>query len=99
MLCHQMNAVLRLIRQRFEHFWGWPYPFEAYTPTHKCKLGYYALPMLWRDEVIGWANVRDNNGVIETDCGYVASHQPKDRAFKRALADECERMRIFLAAN
>ena len=44
-------------RRRFELFWGWAYRFEAYTPAPKRKLGYYALPLLWRDRVIGWANV------------------------------------------
>ena len=42
-------------RARFELLWGWPYRFEAYTPPPKRKLGYYALPLLWRDRVIGWA--------------------------------------------
>jgi uncharacterized protein YcaQ len=44
-------------RTRFELFWGWIYRFEAYTPAPKRKLGYYALPLLWRDRVIGWANL------------------------------------------
>ena len=44
-------------RRRFELFWGWAYRFEAYTPVRKRKLGYYALPLLWRDEVLGWANL------------------------------------------
>ena len=44
-------------RRRFEILWGWAYRFEAYTPVPKRKLGYYALPLLWRDRVIGWANV------------------------------------------
>ena len=44
-------------RTRFELLWGWAYRFEAYTPAAKRKLGYYALPMLWRDRVIGWANL------------------------------------------
>ncbi len=44
-------------RRRFELFWGWAYRFEAYTPPEKRKLGYYALPLLWRDRVIGWANL------------------------------------------
>ena len=38
-------------RRRFELLWGWPYRFEAYTPVAKRKLGYYALPLLWRDRV------------------------------------------------
>jgi uncharacterized protein YcaQ len=43
-------------RRRFEHFWGWAYRFEAYTPVAKRIRGYYAMPLLWRDSVIGWAN-------------------------------------------
>ena len=38
-------------RRRFELLWGWTYRFEAYTPAPKRKLGYYALPLLWRDQV------------------------------------------------
>jgi uncharacterized protein len=55
--------------------------------------------MLWRDVVIGWANVRDNDGVMETECGYVAGRAPKDKAFRLALEEECERMRGFLAVD
>ena len=44
-------------RRRFELLWGWAYRFEAYTPAPKRKHGYYALPLLWRNRVIGWANV------------------------------------------
>ena len=39
-------------RRRFELLWGWAYRFEAYTPVAKRKLGYYALPMLWREHVM-----------------------------------------------
>jgi len=34
-------------RRRFEHLWGWPYRFEAYTPPARRRLGYYALPVMW----------------------------------------------------
>ena len=30
------------------------YRFEAYTPPAKRNLGYYAMPLLWRDDVIAW---------------------------------------------
>ena len=49
-------------RTRFELFWGWVYRFEAYTPVAKRKLGYYALPLLWRDRVIGWGNLAVKDG-------------------------------------
>jgi uncharacterized protein YcaQ len=29
-------------RRRFEHLWGWPYRFEAYTPAARRTRGYYA---------------------------------------------------------
>jgi uncharacterized protein YcaQ len=40
-------------RRRFELFWQWAYRFEAYTPAPQRKLGYYALPLLWHEHVIG----------------------------------------------
>ena len=42
-------------RRRFELLWNWAYRFEAYTPVPKRRWGYYALPLLWREGVIGWA--------------------------------------------
>jgi hypothetical protein len=82
-------------RARFELLWGWVYRFEAYTPAPKRKLGYYAMPLLWRDRVIGWANLSVKNGQLDSEFGYVGS-QPRDRAFKRELEAELNRMRAFL---
>jgi uncharacterized protein YcaQ len=84
-------------RRRFEMFWGWAYRFEAYTPAAKRKLGYYALPMLWRGEVIGWGNISVDDGKLHTVFGYVAGRAPRGVAFKTALADECDRLERFLS--
>jgi uncharacterized protein len=83
-------------RRRFELLWGWPYRFEAYTPASKRKLGYYALPLLWRDEIIGWANVSVRNGQLQSELGYVAGQPPPGSTFKRELEAELTRMRVFL---
>jgi uncharacterized protein len=83
-------------RRRFELFWGWPYRFEAYTPAAKRTLGYYALPLLWRDAVIGWANLTATAGALEASFGYVAGRPPRDRVFGRELEAEVERIREFL---
>ena len=83
-------------RRRFELLWGWAYRFEAYTPAPKRKLGYYALPLLWRDRVIGWGNVSVKNGTLQADLGYVASRPPRDREFRQALEEELDRLRLFL---
>lgn len=82
-------------RARFECLWGWVYRFEAYTPAPKRKLGYYAMPLLWRDRVIGWANLSVQNGELISEFGYVGA-APRDRAFKRELGAELDRMRAFL---
>jgi len=86
-------------RARFELLWGWVYRFEAYTPPSKRKLGYYALPMLWRDRVIGWANARIENGKLDVQLGYVATGRPRERAFARELEAEVERLRSFLSLD
>ena len=80
-------------RRRFELFWGWAYRFEAYTPAAKRKRGYYALPLLWRDRVIGWGNVSVKNGELQADIGYVDAQPPRDRTFTRELEAELDRIR------
>lgn len=82
-------------RRRFEHFWGWPYRFEAYTPEAKRVRGYYAMPLLWRDDIPGWANVRFKGGQLHLKTGF-HSKQPAEREFRQALDAEAERMRVFL---
>ncbi len=83
-------------RRRFELLWGWSYRFEAYTPARQRKRGYYALPLLWRDQVIGWANLTVTDGRISSEFGYVSGRAPRERAFGDALRTELERMRTFL---
>ncbi len=82
-------------RRRFELLWGWAYRFEAYTPPAKRKLGYYALPMLWGDRVVGWANVSRADGRMTLDCGF-AAERPNERGFRAALAQERQRLEAFL---
>ncbi len=83
-------------RRRFELFWGWAYRFEAYTPAPKRKLGYYALPLLWHDRVIGWGNLTTLAGGLQCSFGYSDPKVPKSPAFRRGLEAEVARMRAFL---
>ncbi|HEV7397539.1 MAG TPA: crosslink repair DNA glycosylase YcaQ family protein, partial [Pyrinomonadaceae bacterium] len=84
-------------RSRFEILWGWEYRFEAYTPEPKRKFGYYALPVLWRDQVIGWANLAVKDGLLESRIGYVT--MPRERIYRRELDAELERIRNFLGVQ
>jgi uncharacterized protein YcaQ len=105
---HRVDDRVRLLapfdpvvwdRLRFELFWGWPYRFEAYTPAPKRRLGYYSLPLLWRDMAIGWANLTLTDGHLEPRLGYVAGKAPRDAAFRSALDDELARIARFLGAD
>jgi uncharacterized protein YcaQ len=83
-------------RRRFELFWGWRYRFEAYVPAAKRKLGYYALPILWRDEIPGWCNVAVAAGGLVAEAGFVAGGPPPEPEFARGFEAELARMREFL---
>jgi hypothetical protein len=79
-------------RRRFGQLWGWEYRFEAYTPAGRRVLGYYAMPLLWRDRVIGWATCE--GGAVEV--GYVGS-APPGRSYAAALEAEIARLKRFLS--
>ena len=85
-------------RRRFELLWNWSYRFEAYTPAPKRRFGYYALPLLWGDRVIGWGNVSVRNRALHADVHYVGE-PPADPSFIRQLDAELDRMREFLALS
>lgn len=80
-------------RVRFELLFGWVYRFEAYTPEKKRKLGYYAMPLLFRDQVIGWVNMPGDSPSF----GYVKGSAPRDPVFRRERDLEIDRLRVFLS--
>ena len=83
-------------RQRFERLWGWRYRFEAYTPPSRRQLGYYALPLLWGDRVIGWGNLSVEGRELRSTFGYVDGRAPAEARFQEELGAELARMRVFL---
>jgi uncharacterized protein YcaQ len=83
-------------RRRFEIFWGWAYRFEAYTPAPKRLRGYYALPLMWRDAVIGWGNLSVLGGKLEPSFGFTQGRAPKQRSFAQSLDAELARIEAFL---
>ena len=85
-------------RRRFELFWGWRYRFEAYTSPARRQLGYYALPLLWRDQVIGWANLTAGSDRLRAEIGF-AQQRPRDLDFARELEAELDRVREFIGAS
>lgn len=82
-------------RRRFAHLWGWEYRFEAYTPPPLRRFGYYAMPMLWRDRVIGWVNLSRAGGRLDVERGF-AGTVPRGQDFIRAFDAEVARFQAFL---
>ncbi len=98
-------------RARFEHLWGWQYRFEAYTPVKKRVRGYYAMPMMWGDRFVGWANLSARGALgalgatgalgasgaarLDVKLGFV-DKRPRGREFTRELDAEIARVATFL---
>ena len=93
-------------RARFEHLWGWPYRFEAYTPVKKRVRGYYAMPMLWGDRLHRLGECRCDRcdgcdrceaaSELDVSVGFV-NKRPRGPEFRRELDAEIARLAEFLA--
>jgi uncharacterized protein YcaQ len=82
-------------RRRFRLFWGWEYKLEAYVPAHKRRMGHYAMPMLWGEQMPGWANLKVVNGRLQHELGF-AGPRPRGSAFQLALDEALQQMQEFL---
>ena len=82
-------------RARFKHLWNWTYRFEAYTPKARRKLGYYAMPVLWREHIVGWTNAKMEGHRLRACFGY-AIKRPDEKAYRDAAELEVVRLAKFL---
>ena len=82
-------------RRRFQLFWGWEYKLEAYVPAHKRRMGHYAMPMLWREQVLGWANLKVVDGQLQHELGFIGLRL-RGSAFRLALDEALHQMQEFL---
>jgi uncharacterized protein len=101
---HQVDDRLRFLapfdpvvwdRRRFQLLWGWEYKLEAYVPAHKRRMGHYAMPMLWCEQMLGWANLKVVNGRLQHELGF-AGPRPRGSGFQLALDDALQQMQEFL---
>lgn len=84
-------------RDRTQRFFGFDYRFEAFVPAPKRVWGYYVLPMLERDRLIGRIELKAHRdrGALEVRGFWL---EPGVRPAKARLAKvdaEIERWRIF----
>jgi uncharacterized protein YcaQ len=88
-------------RDRTRALFDFDYLWEVYTPATKRRYGYYALPILWGDRLVGRTDLRLDrtsgalvvNGLWLEDVAI-----GDDPAFRAALAAGMERFRTFTGA-
>jgi uncharacterized protein len=83
-------------RRRFEALWGWAYKFEAYVPAAKRTMGHYAMPVLWGEQMVGWANLSVVEGQLKSSLGFAAGAPPQAAAFRQALGEAVQAFEGFL---
>ena len=88
-------------RNRLERLFGFTYRFEAFVPKAKRKYGYYVLPILRGDEVIGRADLKTDR---KADCLHVQGvwWEPDTNAVRaagRSLRREVESLARFVGVS
>lgn len=99
LLC-PFDPVLR-DRARCLRRFNFDYRFEAYTPPAKRKYGYYVLPILEGDQLIGRLDpkLHRDDGHLEVRALYFEPGVRKTRARLRAVRDAVENLATFLGAT
>jgi hypothetical protein len=65
-------------------------------PSPLCSLeSHYAMPMLWGEQILGWANLKVVDRQLQHELGF-AGPQPCGSAFQLALHKALQQMQEFL---
>lgn len=92
-----------LVRDRVRNiqFWNFDYKIEIYTPQAKRKYGYYVLPILHHDQLIGRIDPKMDRaqGVLNINAVHLEPNAPRDLKTARAVRDAIEELGEFLNAT
>jgi len=89
-------------RGRAKTLFSFDYVWEVYKPEHKRKFGYYTLPILWGDRLVGRFDSkldRPTNTLIILGFWLEDEALGQDQAFAAALARGFTRFLTFLGTN
>ncbi|HWC14332.1 MAG TPA: crosslink repair DNA glycosylase YcaQ family protein [Actinomycetota bacterium] len=88
-------------RTRTKVMWGFDYAIEIYVPKHKRKYGYYVLPILIGDTLVGRLDpVMDRkSGILTINNIWREAGTPNDRATGEAITGAIEELAVFVGAQ
>lgn len=92
-----------LVRDRVRNiqFWGFDYKIEIYVPQLKRKYGYYVLPLLHNDQLIGRIDPKMDRatGILTVNAVHVEANTARDQKTARAVRDAVQELGEFLHAT
>lgn len=88
-------------RKRLKKLWDFDFGIEIYVPKDKRKYGYYVLPILHGDQLIGRIDptMDRKTGVLTLNAVYAEPTAPKDRLTGKAVATAIEDLATWLGAT
>jgi uncharacterized protein YcaQ len=88
-------------RQRTELFFGMRYRMEIYVPKHLRVRGFWAMPILHGDQIIGTVDpkVDRERGRLEVVTFQLERDAPRDRSTRRAIEDAVDDLAAFTGAR
>ena len=88
-------------RARTAKLFNFDFRIEIYTPQHKRQYGYYVLPILHGDQLIGRIDPKMDreHGRLHIHAVHAENHAPLDRRTGRAIRDAIEELAVFLGAT
>ncbi len=88
-------------RQRTEVLFGMRYRMEIYVPKHLRVRGFWAMPILHGDQLIGTVDpkIDRQRGVLDVVTFRLERDAPRDRSTRRAIEDAVDDLAAFAGAS
>ncbi len=87
------NAVIQ--RERGRSVFNFDYQIECYVPAAKRRFGYFCLPILYRDQLVGRVDCKAHRGERRLELKSVFVEGDVDDGFAGAFVEACRAFAVF----